>query len=75
MKLPEFIQKAAERAIHDATHPQGMHTNGKCMVSMEVSQFQRLLMVAMSVEEVRQAAYREGYGAGSDAANDYRGMC
>lgn len=44
--LPEFIVRNIERAIEDAMHPKGMHTNGKCMAQVEVSQLQRLLLVA-----------------------------
>jgi len=46
LKLPEFIKRAAERAIHDASNPQGMHTNGPCMARIEVSQLNALLQRA-----------------------------
>jgi len=46
LKLPDFIKRAVERAIHDASNPQGMHTNGPCMARIEVSQLNALLQRA-----------------------------
>ncbi len=45
-RLPEFIAQNVERAIEDALHPKGMHTNGKCMAQVEVTQLQCLLRAA-----------------------------
>lgn len=48
--VPDFIARNVERAIQDAMNPQGMHTNGPCMARVEVSQLQRLLLIARAVK-------------------------
>lgn len=75
IKLPKFIQDSVERAIEDALHPGGMRTNGVCRAQVDVTHLQRLLLVALSVQEVHKAAYKKGYDNGLEAGQaDSRGM-
>lgn len=45
-KVPEFVIREAERAIHAATNPTGMHTNGQSMARIEASKLALLLRYA-----------------------------
>lgn len=51
--LPEFLIRAAERAIEDATHPKGMHTNGPAIAQIEASKLAAILRHAQAA--MRQA--------------------
>jgi len=51
-KVPGFLVKTAERAIHDATHKKGMQTNGPCMATIEVSHLNTLLRYAMAAAPI-----------------------
>lgn len=46
IKLPDFVKRAAERAIHEASNPVGMRTNGPCMARVEASVLNALLQRA-----------------------------
>lgn len=61
-KLPEFLTRKVEQAIHDAKNPKGMRTNGPCIAHIEVTHLERLYRaVSAAVPQAVAVAVPEGW--------------